>query len=168
MQIQPVNNNNGTNFGAIKGIKYSGQFNPKYYLTHAKIVDKALNSNAIEKFSNKYDFILNFEIFKGPVSKNYINHLHFEPVPKKQENGCINKITKFFKNLFKKEEPKESSAENLPCKFSTCSDSNKSYIDASEIFYNDIVKLTEESINKDFNTALDKKLLKNAKHLLSN
>ena len=148
MQIQPVNNNNGTNFGAIKGIKYSGVFKPEESLKHAKIVDKALNSKAIKKFSEKYDFILNFDIHS--CLHSYICNLHFEPVKEKPQNGCINKITKFFKNIFRKEEPRKpekSDITNLPCKFSTCHDWNENYGAVDDSFLNKVGELTEENIN---------------------
>lgn len=62
MQIYPINNiNNNPNFGALKGLRYVGEFNPSTNLEHAKMVKAVLDSNAIKQFGEKYNFLARFE-----------------------------------------------------------------------------------------------------------
>ena len=62
MQIYPINNiNNNPKFGALKGLRYVGEFNPSTNLEHAKIVKAVLDSKAIKQFGEKYNFLARFE-----------------------------------------------------------------------------------------------------------
>jgi len=62
MRVQTINNiNNNPNFGALKGLRYVGEFNPSTNLEHAKIVDTVINSKAIKQFGEKYNFLARFE-----------------------------------------------------------------------------------------------------------
>lgn len=62
MQIYPINNiNNNPKFGALKGLRYVGEFNPSINYEHAKIVDAVINSNAIKQFGEKYHFLARLE-----------------------------------------------------------------------------------------------------------
>ena len=62
MQIYPINNiNNNPKFGALKGLRYVGEFNPSTNYEHAKIVKAVLDSKAIKQFGEKYNFLARFE-----------------------------------------------------------------------------------------------------------
>jgi len=150
MQIQPVNNKNGTNFGAIKGVKYIGDFKPFYSKHDAKTVYKALTSDAIQTFASHFDFVLIFERGRSAAYTVY-DELSLQPVADKPKKGFVNKIKNFTKNLFNNKETQKNDKKKLPCKFSPI-------VSFNDIFHFDdkISKLTTEDLYKDLNDTLER------------
>ncbi len=135
MQIYPINNiNNNPKFGALKGLRYVGEFNPSTNLEHAKIVKAVLDSKAIKQFGEKYNFLAKLKytyLFDSITMKSleYPYSYSLELIPAPVERPQEPRLTLWERIFGKKkngtdakapvEEPpkEEEKIENLPLAF---------------------------------------------------
>ena len=162
MQIYPINNiNNNPKFGALKGLRYVGEFNPSTNLEHAKIVDAVINSNAIKQFGEKYNFLARLKRSNGyePITMTrffgYYYSLKLIPAP--VERPQEPKLTLWERIFGKKknntetkapveETPKEEEIENLPVEILITNVIEKYDSDAINKFIRQIKSETLDSI----------------------
>ena len=134
MQIYPINNiNNNPKFGALKGFRYVGEFNPSIICEHAEIVNAVINSNAIKQFGKKYNFLAQLEHSDGyepiTMTRSYGHYYSLELIPAPVERPQEPRLTLWERIFGKKkngteakapveETPKEEEkVENLPIAF---------------------------------------------------
>ncbi len=116
MQIYPINNiNNNPKFGALKGLRYAGEFNPSTNYEHAKIVDVVINSKAIKQFGEKYNFLakLEYTYLYEPITMTHYsnpNYYSLELIPAPVEQPQEPRLT-LWERIFGK---KKNNAEEKP------------------------------------------------------
>ena len=101
MQVQRISNNNyNANFGALQTIKREGYFSNDSF-TSNEVIKNVLNSDALKKFGEKYDF--NVHLFHGnrtfPMSwagyhvcELYLSPVNTESTKKLPVNGYLDLV----------------------------------------------------------------------------
>ena len=164
MQIYPINNiNNNPKFGAWKGLRYVGEFNPSTNLEHAKIVKAVLDSKAIKQFGEKYNFLAKLKytyLFDSIAMKSieYPYSYSLELIPAPVERPQEPRLTLWERIFGKKkngtdakapvEEPpkEEEKIENLPVEILITNVIEKYDSDAINKFIRQIKSETLDSI----------------------
>ncbi len=162
MQIYPINNiNNNPKFGALKGLRYVGEFNPSTNYEHAKIVDAVINSNAIKQFGEKYNFLARLKRSNGyepiTMTRFFGYYYSLELIPAPVERHQEPRLTLWERIFGKKkndteakapveETPKEEKIENLPVEILITNVIEKYNSDAINKFIQQIKSETLDSI----------------------
>ncbi len=163
MQIYPINNiNNNPKFGALKGLRYVGEFNPSTNLKHAKIVKAVLDSKAIKQFGEKYNFLARLKRSNGyepiTMTRFYDGYYYsLELIPAPVERPQASKLTLWERIFGKKknnaeakapveETPKEEKIKNLPVEILITNVIEKYNSDAINKFIQQIKSETLDSI----------------------
>jgi len=165
MQIYPINNiNNNPKFGALKGLRYVGEFNPSTNYEHAKIVDAVINSNAIKQFGEKYNFLARLKHSDGyepiTMTRFYGHYYSLELIPAPVERPQEPRLTLWERIFGKKkndteakppveETPKEEDKiQNLPIAFLVANVMEDYESDAIEKFISKIRNKTFDDIER--------------------